>query len=76
MGRPRLHATAEERAAAARKYRQDYYERPVSKTSLVAQSIDILYRNKKTISVKMAAKYKARRAGKLNRKQPAKTTQL
>lgn len=61
MGRPRLHATAEERAAAARKYRQDYYER-----------------NKKTISVKMAAKYKARRAGNLNRKQPehAKTTQL
>ncbi|OAX32688.1 hypothetical protein K503DRAFT_870008 [Rhizopogon vinicolor AM-OR11-026] len=44
MGRPRLHATAEERAAAARKYRQDYYER-----------------NKKTISMKMAAKYKARK---------------
>ncbi|KAG2359070.1 hypothetical protein BDR07DRAFT_1415913 [Suillus spraguei] len=59
MGRPRLHATAEERAAAARKYRQDYYER-----------------NKKTISVKMAAKYKARRAVKLSRKkhEPAKTT--
>ncbi|KAG1804404.1 uncharacterized protein BJ212DRAFT_897616 [Suillus subaureus] len=61
MGRPRLHATAEERAAAARKYRQDYYER-----------------NKKTISVKMAAKYKARRAGKPSRTNydPAKTTQL
>ncbi|KAG1852708.1 hypothetical protein F4604DRAFT_1294492 [Suillus subluteus] len=61
MGRPRLHATAEERAAAARKYRQDYYER-----------------NKKTISVKMAAKYKARRAGKPNRTnhEPAKTTKL
>ncbi|KAG2117751.1 hypothetical protein DEU56DRAFT_146539 [Suillus clintonianus] len=61
MGRPRLHATAEERAAAARKYRQDYYER-----------------NKKTISVKMAAKYKARRAGKLGRSksEPAKATQL
>lgn len=61
MGRPRLHATAEERAAAARKYRQDYYER-----------------NKRTISVKMAAKYKARRADKLSRKkhEPAKTTQL
>ncbi|KAG1727738.1 hypothetical protein EDB19DRAFT_189960 [Suillus lakei] len=61
MGRPRLHATAEERATAARKYRQDYYER-----------------NKKTISVKMAAKYKARRAGKLSRKKPesAKATQL
>jgi hypothetical protein len=61
MGRPRLHATAEERAAAARKYRQDYYER-----------------NKKTISVQMAAKYKARRAGELDRKnhELAKTTQL
>ncbi|KAG1775193.1 hypothetical protein EV702DRAFT_450359 [Suillus placidus] len=61
MGRPRLHATAEERATAARKYRQDYYER-----------------NKKTISVKMAAKYKARRAGKPSRIKhvPAKTTQL
>ncbi|KAG2035020.1 hypothetical protein BDR03DRAFT_1012893 [Suillus americanus] len=61
MGRPRLHATAEERATAARKYRQDYYER-----------------NKKTISVKMAAKYKARRAGKPSRTnhEPAKTTQL
>ncbi|KAG0700272.1 hypothetical protein DFH29DRAFT_640605 [Suillus ampliporus] len=61
MGRPRLHATAEERAAAARKYRQDYYER-----------------NKKTISVKMAAKYKARRASKLGKKkrEPAKAAQL
>ncbi|KAG1843377.1 hypothetical protein DFJ58DRAFT_39635 [Suillus subalutaceus] len=61
MGRPRLHATAQERVAAARKYRQDYYER-----------------NKKTISVKMAAKYKARRAGKPSRinHEPAKTTQL
>lgn len=78
MGRPRLHATAEERAAAARKYRQDYYERPVWQTSLVAQSTEIRYRNKKMISVKMAAKYKARRVGKLNRKQPepAKMTQL
>ncbi|KAJ8585911.1 hypothetical protein M405DRAFT_824174 [Rhizopogon salebrosus TDB-379] len=56
MGRPRLHATAEERATAARKYRQDYYER-----------------NKKTISVKMAAKYRARKPGG---KQPDKVPEL
>ncbi|KAG1795310.1 uncharacterized protein HD556DRAFT_377784 [Suillus plorans] len=60
MGRPRLHATAEERATAARKYRQDYYER-----------------NKKIISVKMAAKYKARRARKpgMKKHESAKATQ-
>ncbi|KAG1726698.1 uncharacterized protein EDB91DRAFT_56719 [Suillus paluster] len=58
MGRPRLHATAEERAVAARKYRQDYYER-----------------NKKTISVKMAAKYKAQRAGR-KKSGPVKAARL
>jgi hypothetical protein len=44
----------------------------------VSQSTDIRYRNKKTISVQMAAKYKARRAGELDRKnhELAKTTQL
>ncbi|KAG2141165.1 uncharacterized protein EDB93DRAFT_1294991 [Suillus bovinus] len=45
---------------------------------LVPQSTDIRYRNKKTISMKMAAKYKARRTGKPSREKNelAKTTQF
>lgn len=48
-----------------------------SKISLVSETIDIRYRNKKIISVKMAAKYKARRARKpgMKKHEPAKATQ-
>jgi hypothetical protein len=76
MGRPRLHATAEERATAARKYRQDYYERPVLvqlQSEIGRMRADIHQRNKKTISVKMAAKYRARKPGG---KQPDKVPEL
>lgn len=48
-----------------------------SKISLVSETIDIRYRNKKIISVKMAAKYKARRARKpgMKKHEPANATQ-